>query len=107
MVEASLKFAEDPQLLLDIVSAMPKRVDNTLTSYRNKILGNVPKTRDEFDPASLLNKMEGGDKILVLDSHKDLPKDWRNIDLREKYGVHDETEHLHPDTQSSGLSVWM
>ena len=35
MVQASLKYNDDPQLLLDIISAMPKRVDNTLTLYRN------------------------------------------------------------------------
>ena len=50
MVEASLKYEKDPQLLLDIVSAMPKRVDNTLTLHRNKLLGNIPKSREEFNP---------------------------------------------------------
>ena len=44
MVEANLKYASDPQLLLDVVSAMPKRVDNTLTSHRNKLLGMLQST---------------------------------------------------------------
>ena len=61
MVQASLKYNDDPQLLLDIISAMPKRVDNTLTLYRNKLLGNIPKTREEFDPTLLLSKVEGGE----------------------------------------------
>ena len=86
MVETNLKYSKDPQLLLDIVSAMPKRVDNTLTLYRNKILGNVPTHRNEFDPESLLTRMEGGEKILVMDSLKDLPANWRTIDLKEEYG---------------------
>ena len=110
MVEANLKYGHDPQLLLDIVSAMPKRVDNTLTSYRNKILGNIPKDRNEFNPDTLLNKMEGGQKIVVMDSMKDLPDNWRDIDVREKYGMPDPGEEeegdgvSQPDTQSSGLS---
>ena len=102
MVEASLKYDKDPQLLLDIISAIPKRVDNTLTLHRNKLLGNVPKSRDEFDPSSLLSKMAGGDKILVLDSKKDLPANWRDIDLQERYGVQGGEGQV--DTQSSGAS---
>ena len=74
MVQASLKYNDDPQLLLDIISAMPKRVNNALTLYRNKLLGNIPKTREEFDPTLLLSKVEGGDKVLVFDSSKDLPE---------------------------------
>ena len=102
MVEASLKYEKDPQLLLDIISAVPKRVDNTLTLHRNKLLGNVPKRRDEFDPTSLLSKMDGGEKILVLDSLTDLPANWRDIDLRERYGVQDDIRQA--DSQSSGVS---
>ena len=87
MIETSLKYANDPQLLLDIISAMPKRVDNTLTAHRNKILGNVPKHRDDFVPETLLAKIDGGNKIIVMDSSKDLPSNWRNIDMRKKYGI--------------------
>ena len=69
MVETNLKYSKDPQLLLDIVSAMPKRVDNTLTLYRNKILGNVPTHRNEFAPESLLTRPTitmRGEKYYVL-----------------------------------------
>ena len=106
MVEVSLKYEKDPQLLLDIVSAMPKRVDNTLTLHRNKLLGNIPKSREEFNPWSLLDKMDGGDKMMVLDSCKDLPVDWREIDMRERYGVNpDRDGGVEGDTQSTGTGT--
>ena len=47
----------------------------------------MPKSRDEFDPTPLLAKLEGGKKILVMDSKKDLPVNWRRIDLKESYGL--------------------
>lgn len=104
MVEANLKYSKDPQLLLDIVSAMPRRVDNTLTSFRNKLLGNIPTHRNEFNPETLLRRMEGGEEILVMDSLKDLPPNWRNINMKEKYGCTDDRHADQADTQSSGLS---
>ena len=108
MVDANLKYANDPQLLLDIVSAMPKRVDNTLTLHRNKLLGNAPKHRNDFIPANLLSRVDGGNKILVMDSLQDLPENWRDIDLKEKYGIANREEGVEPqhepDTQSSGVS---
>ena len=58
MVEANLKYGDDPQLLLDIVSVVPKRLDNTLALHRNKILGNLPDHRNDFNPEALLNKVE-------------------------------------------------
>ena len=48
-----------------------------LRLVRNRLLGNVPKGRDDFAPETLLNKIKGGEKILVLDSNKDLPNNWR------------------------------
>jgi hypothetical protein len=104
MVEANLRYSKDPQLLLDVVSAMPRRVDNTLHNFRNKLLGNVPKHRDEFNPETLLSRMEGGEKILVMDSLKDLPQNWRNLDLKKEYGIEEECIDNQADTQSSGLS---
>ena len=87
MVETNLKYQDDPQLLLDIVSGMPKRVDSTLTAYRNRLLGNIPKHRDEFKTETLLSRMEGGDKILVMDSSKDLPSNWQDLDMKKKFGI--------------------
>ena len=51
------------------------------------MLGSLPTSRDDFDPTSLLGKMEGGEKIIFMDSNKDLPKDWKTIDLKETFGV--------------------
>ena len=102
MVETNLKHRDDPQLLLDIVSSMPKRVDSTLTAYRNKLLGNIPKHRDDFKPESLLSRMEGGDKILVMDSSKDLPSNWQELDMKKEFGISESPIDL---TEVSVLSI--
>ena len=50
-------------------------------------------------------KVDGGNKILVFDSLKDLPENWRDIDLKEKYGMASPDDaDVQPETQSSGLS---
>ena len=86
MVEARIKYKKDHILLTEIISAMPKRVESTLALHRNKILGTLPKSRDDLDPVCLLSKHEGGETILVLDSNKDLPTNWKQIDLRKEFG---------------------
>ena len=47
----------------------------------SELLDNVPNNRDEFDPSMLLNKLEGGSKVIVKDSNKDLPPSWWKLDL--------------------------
>ena len=51
-----------------------------LFKYRCRLLGKVPRTREEYDPAQLLDKLTA-DKTLVLDS-ENLPDDWKSFDLR-------------------------
>ena len=82
----SLKYAQDPTLLAGIMSSLPKRMESSLNLQKSRLLGNLPKTRDEFDPLPLLSRLEGGEKVLVLDSKKDLPSDWRSMDLKEVAG---------------------
>jgi len=40
--------------------------------------------RDEFDPIMLFNKLEGGSKVIVKDSNKDLPSNWWKLDLGQQ-----------------------
>ena len=87
MAEANVMYDNDPGLLTEVISAFPKRIESTLNLYKNKMLGSLPTSRDDFDPTSLLGKMEGGEKIVFMDSNKDLPKDWKTIDLKETFGV--------------------
>ena len=54
--------------------------------HKNRILGSLPKSRDDFDPSSLLSKLDGGEKIVVCDSNTDLPRNWRDINLKEAFG---------------------
>ena len=87
MAEANVLYSDDPGLLTEVISAFPKRIESTLNLYKSKLLGSLPTSRDDFDPTTLLGKMEGGDKVIFMDSNKDLPKDWKTIDLKETFGV--------------------
>ena len=49
-------------------------------------MGPIPQRRKEFQPELLLEKIENGDKVKVIDSEKHLPKNWQQIDLKEEYG---------------------
>ena len=60
---------EDEALIQDVLSALPKKVENTLFNYRKGLLGKVPRSRDDFDPVPILSTMEHGKNILVLDSN--------------------------------------
>ena len=83
----NVQYDHDPDLLSDIISALPKRIESGLNLHRTSILGKVPRTREDFDPRMLLDKVEGGGKVIVLDSNTDLPTNWHDIDLKAKYGV--------------------
>ena len=87
--DVHLEYEKDPGLLAEILSALPKKMESTLNLHRSRILGNLPKTRDEFTPASLLSKLEGGDKILLCDSNVDLPNDWKNLDMKQEFAEMD------------------
>ena len=87
MKEVNLEFENDPSLLADIVSALPKKMESTLNLHKNRLLGSLPKTMDDFDPTSLLSKLDGGSKIIVLDSNKDLPENWKYVDLKKTFGL--------------------
>ena len=76
---------DDPDLLSDVLSALSKKIQSGMNLHRSNILGKVPKHRDDFDPSSLLQKLEGGSKVIVKDSNKDLPANWWKMDL----GQHD------------------
>ena len=99
----SLKYAHDPVLLAGIMSALPKKMESSLNLHKSRLLGSLPKSRDDFDPRLLLSKMEGGEKIIVLDSNKDLPSNWRSQDLKDVAGCATvATQHQHD--QGDGVS---
>ena len=84
-LELSTKYVEDQVLLSDIVSTIPKRIEYVLNHYKSSLVGQVPKSRDEFQPEELLRKLAGGEKVIVMDSRKDLPIGWKNMNLVEQY----------------------
>jgi hypothetical protein len=63
----------------EIISALGKEESRIarLRRVRNRQVGQVPKSRDEFDPQPLLSKLPGGSSIIFLDSNNDLPDNWR------------------------------
>ena len=61
-------------------------MESTLNLHKNRILGSLPKSCDDFDPSSLLSKLDGGEKIVVCDSNTDMPRNWRDVDLNEAFG---------------------
>ena len=75
---------EDDQCLVQ--KKLPLRPENTLNKIKNEMMGVIPQSRDQFDPAAILKIAHniGGDKIIVLDSNieEDLPSDWRNINMK-------------------------
>ena len=101
--DVNLDYEKDPALLADIISALPKKMESTLNLHKSRILGSLPKSRDEFDPLSLLTKLDGGDKVMVCDSNRDLPKNWKEMDIKEAFGnVEDEAaDNINPDLASS------
>ena len=62
---------------------MPKNYQCTLNAFRRKLHGLIPKELDDFDPSIILGKIEHGEKVLILDSNKDLPENWKDIQLSE------------------------
>ena len=100
--EVNLKYEKDPSLLAEIISALPKKMESTLNQHKNRLLGSLPKTLDDFDPSSLIAKLEGGDKILVMDSNRDLPENWKDIDMKETFGVVEEaSDDINPSNGGS------
>ena len=100
--EVNLKYEKDPSLLAEIIFALPKKMESTLNQHKNRLLGSLPKTLDDFDPSSLIAKLEGGDKILVMDSNRDLPENWKDIDMKETFGVVEEaSDDINPSNGGS------
>ena len=73
MDDMKQKYRKDPALLIDIVSALPKRMESSLNLHKSRLLGIMPKSRDDFDPLPFLSKVAGGEDVLFMDSNKDLP----------------------------------
>ena len=65
------------------ICRMPKNYRCTLNAFRRKLHGLIPKELDDFDPSIILGKIEHGEKVLILDSNKDLPENWKDIQLSE------------------------
>ena len=78
-------------------------MESTLNLHKSRILGSLPKSRDDFDPLSLLSKLDGGEKIVVCDSNTDLPRNWREISLKEAFGSkrNGDVPNLEEDNASS------
>ena len=68
-------FEDKPGLWSEIVQSIGDydAVDKRLLRARQKVIGNAPKNRNEFDPTKII---EDGEDIIVLDSNH-LPRGWK------------------------------
>ena len=73
---------ESEALIANVLEALPIKVENTLFNFRTKLLGKVPRTRDEYDPTTFLHTLSGGEKITVLDS-RDFPEKWTEYNIKD------------------------
>ena len=86
MAEIKVKFEHDKALLADILSALPKRMESSLNLHKNRLLGSLPKNREDFNPFQLLSKLSGGEKVILLDSSKNLPPNWKSLNMVDELG---------------------
>ena len=61
---------------MDVELALLSQVERTLFHYHSKLLGRVPRSREDYDPQQILSTLPGVDSVLVLDS-LNLPENWR------------------------------
>ena len=73
----------DRELRAEIIGYLAKRITSTLNKHRNKILGSMPVSRDEYNPSSILSLVSNGDQIICLDSNTDLDPNWREQELSD------------------------
>ena len=69
--------------------------ESSLNLHKSKLLGVMPKSKDDFNSVPLLSmsKLDGGDQVVFLDTNVDLPDNWRDIDMIEEFGI----GHLDPE----------
>ena len=84
--ELRIKYNKDPALLTDVIHALQKNMESSLDLHKRRLLGSLPKSRDEFDPWSLLMKLDVGNMITVLDSNKDISVNWKEFDMKKFLG---------------------
>ena len=80
---------------------MPVRVESTMSAARGRVYGPLPAHRDEFDPTGVLQATGTDNTIIVLDSDRDLPSNWREIDLVSLMNPPDMT-NPQPGTDTDG-----
>ena len=88
-------------MIQDILAALTKKVENTLFYYCKGLLGKVPRSRDEYDPQPMISTLEHEEKILVLDSSRDLPQNWNDIDFRGLFGEHQDVGSEGPTSEAA------
>ena len=88
-----LVMGEDFHTLLEedqrlVERCLPARPENTLNKIKNRLMGSLPKSREEFDVQRFLElakSMMGTTKLVILDSNNPahLPVDWRQRNMKD------------------------
>ena len=75
-------YGENEQVLKDVMSELGSKhaLEQMLLRVREKILGPMPKNRNDFMPKAVLKKLyrEKAEDIVVMDSNE-LPNDWEDL----------------------------
>ena len=75
-------FGQNEQLLKDIISELGSKhaLDQILLRERRKILGPMPKNRNDFNPKEILQSLykEKANDIIIMDSNE-MTDDWRKV----------------------------
>ena len=76
IIEYAKKHEDNPDLWAEVIANIGDydAVDKRQLRARQKVIGNAPKNRNEFDPTKII---EDGEDIIVLDSNL-LPSGWKD-----------------------------
>ena len=51
-------YAKETDLRNDVINALPKHYISTLNSHRQKFIGKLPDSRDQYDPDYMLRSFQ-------------------------------------------------
>ena len=68
------RFGDEDQIWDEAIANLPNKENlaRNMRHIRSKEHGPLPKNRDDFDPEAIVNSTVGGQKIIIMDSNKNL-----------------------------------
>ena len=99
------RFGNEEQVWDEAIASLTSKelLGRHMRRIRNKEHGPLPKNRDDFDPEAVVKEAVGGHKVIILDSNKDLDKEfYKKLDdfKRKKTVSGDNCEDIVENTNS-------